>query len=490
MFSAKQLLILSLSLGVLPVGGGALFCRAAGLEAGPLWHDFKLTLRPGERTEAMGPLYYFEHSDSVRTWAAPPLLSYTLDEDTDFAEFDLLYPLLSYDRFGSEYRFHIFQVFNFAGGQDQAETNAHRFTLFPFYFQQRSADPDKNYTALIPLYGHLRNRLFRDEVNFVLMPLYVQTRKRDVVTYNAPYPFFHVRHGHGLHGWQFWPLFGTEHKDATTKTDAWGDEEIIGGHDKRFVLWPIGLRSTLGLGTTNVVQQHAILPLYTSLRSPLRDSFTAPWPFGYTYTDDREKKYREWGAPWPVIAFARGEGKTMNRVWPLFSQARTASLESDFYLWPVYKVNRIHGESLERERIRILLFLYSDLTEANTEAGTAFRRTDLWPLFTARREHDGHERLQILALLEPFLPNNKSIERNYSPLWSLWRSEKNAKTGDTSQSLLWNLYRRETTPASKKCSLLFGLFQYQSGPDGRRGRLFFIPVGKKQSPASEPPPAP
>jgi hypothetical protein len=478
--------ILSLSLGALLMACPAPPGRAAEVEAGPLFHQFKLTLHPGERTEAFGPLYYRERKDTTRLWAAPPLLSYTQDEDIDYSEFDLLYPLLSYDRFGPEYRFHILQVFSFAGGQDQSETNTHRFTLFPIYFQQRSADPDRNYTALVPLYGHLRNRFFRDEVNFVLMPLYVQTRKRDVLTYNVPYPFFHWRRGDGLQGWQLWPLFGTEHKDLTTKTNAWGDEEVIGGHDKRFALWPVYLDSTLGLGTTNLVRQRGLLPLYTATRSPQRDSFTCPWPLGYTYTDDRQKKYREWGAPWPVIAFARGEGKTMNRVWPLFSQARNESLESNFYLWPVYKVNRIHGDTLERERVRILFFLYSDLTEKNTETGTALRRTDLWPLFTARRDHDGNERLQMLALLEPFVPNNKSIERDYSPLWSIWRSEKNARTGAASQSFLWNLYRHDTTPEMKKCSLLFGLFQYQFGSAGRRARVFFVPIGKKITPAAQP----
>ena len=71
-----------------------------------------------------------------------------------------------------------------------------------------------------------------------------------------------------------------------------------------------------------------------------------------------------------------------------------------------------------------------------------------------------------------------AIERNYSPLWSIWRSESNGKTGATSQSFLWNLYRRDTTPTSKKCSLLFGLFHYHSGPDGSRWRVFYIPLGK------------
>jgi hypothetical protein len=142
---------------------------------------------------------------------------------------------------------------------------------------------------------------------------------------------------------------------------------------------------------------------------------------------------------------------------------------------------------LDRDRIRIAFFLYSDLTEKNLGTGSALRRIDLWPLFTQRRDHDGRARLQILAVLEPLLPSNKSIERNYSALWAVWRSEKNPRTAATSQSLLWNLYRREATPVSKKCSLLFGLFQYQTGPDGRRMRVAYLPVMNSRRPSASAP---
>ena len=80
------------------------------------------------------------------------------------------------------------------------------------------------------------------------------------------------------------------------------------------------------------------------------------------------------------------------------------------------------------------------------------------------------------------MPENKGIERNYSPLWSVWRSEKNPRAGASSQSLLWNLYRRDETPDAKKCSLLFGLFQYQSGSKGKQMRLFYIPLGRDKGP--------
>jgi hypothetical protein len=478
----KHLIVAGLGVGMLnsPVCSGE-------VASGPLLQEFNLTLETGRRTEALGPLWSYERRETQTQWAVPPLFSHASDEGADVEEFDLAYPLLTYDRFGTEFRFQIFQVLSFSGGLSQQDSRQRRFTVFPFYFQQRSSDPALNYTAVFPFYGRLKNRLFRDDIRFVMFPLYGRTRKKDVVTDNYLYPFFHLREGNALRGWQFWPLSGYEHKEATTRTNLADEIETVGGHKKFFALWPIFFNQRLGLGTENPEHHQAFLPLYSYLRSPQRDSTTVLWPFGVTFTDDRAKKYRELGVPWPLFDFARGEGKTVNRMWPLFSHAKTPILESDFFLWPLYKYNRAHAPPLDRERTRILFFLYSDLIEKNEETGTALQRTDLWPLFTARRDHDGNERLQLLAPLEPLLPNNKSIERNYSPLWSLWRSEKNRRTGAASESLLWNLYRRETTPQTRKCSLLFGIFQYESGSERKRLRLFYVSVLRARNPAAAPP---
>ena len=469
------LLGLGLGIGVFPN-----VASAESLHAGPLFDEFDLTLTLGHRKEAAGPFFYSERQETQRIWAVPPLLSYTQDPGTESKEFDFLYPIITYDRYGEQYRWQFMQVLSFAGGPTQLEGARDRFTLFPIYFQQRSSDTNQNYTAVFPFYGHLKNRIFRDESFFVMFPIYGETRKKDVVTDNYVWPFFHLRHGDGLHGWQFWPLFGQEHKDPTIQTNSFNDIITISGHDSLFALWPLFFDTKSGIGTTNTQWQLASLPAFSLLRSPQRDSTTVIWPF-FNYVDDREKKYHEWEVPWPLIVFARGEGKTTTRVWPLFSQAHSATLESDFYLWPVYKYNRVNSPPLDSRRTRICFFLYSDLTEKNTETEAAKRRVYCWPLYIYRRDFNGNSRLQVLALLEPFLSTSKSIERNYSPLWSVWRSEKNPRAGATSQSLLWNLYRHEATSTTKKCSLLFGLFQYQSSPEGKRMRLFYIPVGKHGS---------
>ena len=487
MFNVRNLTALGFIFGLLPVL--SVQSMASDISAGPLVQQFKLTLDPGHRTEVVSPLFYTqelgEEPDITRVWAAPPFFSYSLNEDLDYESIDILWKGITYDRYGTEYRFQIVQLFSFAGGQTQSETNASRFTLFPFYFQQRSGIPEKNYTALFPIYGRIRQRLFRDDINFILFPLYGQTRKRDVITDNYLFPVFHLRHGDGLNGWQFWPLAGREHKEVTTKTNAWGDLETVGGHEKQFILWPLFFDHRTEIGTTNVTHQQSLLPFYTYLRSADRDSTSYLWPLGVTHTIERGKKYDEWGLPWPLVVFAHGEGKTTRRVWPFFSQSHNDVQTGAWYLWPIYKYNRLHSDPLDRERTRILFFLYSDVSVKHTETGARLRQIDLWPLFTLRHDLEGRNRLQFFAPLEPILPNNSSVQRNLSPLWSLWRSEHNTVTGAASQSLLWNLYRRDTTPAARKCSLLFGLIQYQSSPGSRRWRVCYVPFGKS-NPATEP----
>jgi hypothetical protein len=282
-------------------------------------------------------------------------------------------------------------------------------------------------------------------------------------------------------------LVGHESKQITSATNGFGEAVVVPGHESLFVLWPIFFNDHTGIGTTNAVWQQGALPLYSFERSPLRDSTTIIWPF-FSRIDDREKKYREWDAPWPLIEWARGEGKTTTRIWPFFSQAHTATLQDDFYLWPIYKYNRARLDPLDRTRVRIAFFLYSDTVDRNTETKASARRTYLWPLFIKHRDFIGNTRFQVLSPLEPFVQGSHKIGRDYSHLWSVWREEASPRRGTTSQSLLWNLYRRDTAPSYKKISLFFGLFQYHSGPEGAGTRLFYIPLGKHGAAASTPPP--
>jgi len=115
---------------------------------------------------------------------------------------------------------------------------------------------------------------------------------------------------------------------------------------------------------------------------------------------------------------------------------------------------------LERSRTRLFFFLYSDTVERNTASKNFKRRVDFWPFFTYHRDMDGNRRWQALAVIEPFFPNNRSVLREYSQVWSFWREQHNARTGEDSQSLLWNLYRCEKghgKESSRSCLAFFSI---------------------------------
>jgi hypothetical protein len=451
---------------------------------GPAYSKFHLTLQSGYREEAVSPLYYAQDADGQTQMALPPFYCQTVTPDVGWFEWEIFYPIIDYRRFGSEYRLQIVEFLSFSGGNTQEERGVRRFTLFPIYFRQSSPDTSLNYTALMPFFGELKNRLFRDDIKVVLFPLYSQTRKRDVITDNYLYPIFDVRRGDHMTGWQVWPLTGVEHKTPTSHTNNLDEVIVDGGYDRFFAFWPFYSTSRAGLGTTNPATRLTVLPFYNRLRSPSRDETSYGWPIGCNSIDDREQKYSEQDILWPFVVHAQGS-KQVTRYFPFYSRAHNLSLESDFYAWPIYKFNRLESAPLDRKRARILFFLYSDTVEKNTQNGEFKRRVDFWPFYTFHRDMEGNRRLQVLAPLEPFFPNNRTVTREYSQLWSLWRTEHNARTGADAQSLLWNLYRRETSPHAKKFSLLFGLLQYQSTTQGSRWRVAYCDFGKK--PAQPPP---
>ena len=172
----------------------------------------------------------------------------------------------------------------------------------------------------MPFYGHLKNRLFRDETKFVMFPLYSETRKKDVMTDNYLYPIFDVRRGDHLTGWQFWPLVGVEHKTPTLRTNTLDEVETVGGFDKFFAVWPFFLKSRGGLGTTNEQASMTVVPFYSHTQSATRDETSYGWPLGYNVIDDRGKKFVEHDFVWPLFVFARGE-KQVTRIFPFYSQS-------------------------------------------------------------------------------------------------------------------------------------------------------------------------
>jgi hypothetical protein len=464
-----------------PPRPAAAYDPAAPDDAGPLIAHVPLTLEPGEATEAVGPFYYEQRTADARLTGLPPLWSLFREPELERVDVHVVPPLFAYHRYGEDRNWQFLQLVRstYQVGVDDRVTD--RFLLFPFVWWQDTSDDSADYFAFFPLGGTVKGRLFRDRFDFVLFPLWLQTTRRDVVTDNYLAPIFHVRRGEGLRGWQFWPLAGWEEKAPTTRLALGDDPEVVPGHRKLNLLWPVYWRQDLGLGTVNTQRIRGALPFWWSSTSPGRDHHAALWPF-FSWTDDRDEQYRQWNLPFPFVARARGAGKTLDRVWPLFSVGEKPGLRAETYLWPVYRHRRIETEDVTVERTSVLIALHRGLDETNRATGQGLRVRQGWPFYSWRRDPDGRERLQVLALFEP-LRDGRGVQRNWSPLWSLYRREENPAADAASDSLLWNLWRRDRHAGVTNGSLLFGLVQYQSAPGAaRRWRLLWLGPGLRPAP--------
>jgi len=446
-------------------------------EAGFLAHAFPLTFERGTREEFAGPLFYRQETEGSLLWSMPPFFTWYENRPLEEVEYESLYPLLTYRRFGTESRWQFLQLFSFGGASTVDAEVKSRANIWPLFFYQQSTNPTNSYFWLLPFYGRVQNHLFRDEVRTVAFPFYLWSKKGAVETDNYLFPFFHQRHGGSVSGWQFFPLVGREYKFPTVRTNVADEVEVVPGYNRSFVLWPFFTTDDNNLGTTNVERLRISLPFYSIQRSPARDNTTLLWPF-FTYTDDREKGFHEWGMPYPFIGWARGPGKHANRFWPIWGKATNSIQQSDFVLWPVYTHNHVHTPALDRERTRSLFFAYSDSRVADPQTGVSTRRVALWPFFTWHRDMSGRIRLNTLSIVEPLVPNNKSVERSWAPLWSIYRREVNPKTSASSDSLLWNLWRRDVTKEERRTSLLFGLVRTRKDATGRHWRWFGFPFEK------------
>ena len=472
---------ISILCGLLLFGGFFPRVLVAGddAKAGPLWASAQLVLEDGRQVEAMGPIWGYEESEDQTKWALRPLVSHRFNEAEDHDQWHILYPLVTYNRFGTEWRTQVLQWLNWGGGEDSLDGAEKKQTLFPIFFRKKSPNPEESYWALIPIYGTLKNRLFKKEIKVVFFPLYARTEKGDATTHNILYPFFHLRQGEGLKGFQLFPLVGVEKKETREVIDHWGEPKVIPGHFKVQGLWPIFYYENLGIGTENPRKERIAFPLFRSLRSPQRDATTVLWPF-FNHIVDRKKGYVEWQLPWPFLVFANGEGKTTRRVFPLFSVAESDTHRSRFFLWPLFKSNRVVDPPLDRQRDRFFLSLYSKTRLTDTRTGATQIRRDLWPLFTHTRDTSGRTRTQALSVVEPLFPTDRDLAWNYSALWTLWKDERDPVADRARQSAMWNLYEHERHQDSHRTSFFFGLFQRERNASGQSTRLFYLPKIKNE----------
>ncbi len=444
-----------------------------------LWPVYDQRLDGVEKAEtrsSLGPFFTSSQSTdgTVDELGIRPLFFRREDRAAQSLEWEFLYPVMTYRRSVGDWEWQFLKLFEMRGeGSPQAERED-RTVFFPFFFKGTSTTGQKSF-GIMPFYGRTHDMLFWEEFDWVMFPLYARAVRVGLETHYFPYPFLSmtrsVNPDDQVSGFRIVPLFGRETKHGE------------GAYEKTFVLWPLFLYERTGLDESEPdpgrrrrspgEETLSIIPFYVKRRAPTVDSTTVLWPF-FGYLQDREQKYEQVTAPWPLVKFAWGEGRQTFNILPFYGDDRKV-LHNEFLfkeltfhdrtiLYPLYIRNEEYDRTSSRIRDRILWYLYSDYRETGADGYT--RRIDAWPFFWYDRGPEGAVHFQTLALLESIIPPriNEYMLRNYYRLWALYTYDRNA-AGEYAHSFLWNFVRVEQTQAGHSIEVLGPLLALRQSQD-------------------------
>ncbi len=461
------------------------FFSASGTETinlGPLFFMEKDEETGEKKIDALGPFISYKKKAHETGYGLRPIFYNYKNSEKDRTSFDFLYPLSTYRTFEGDTKFQaLMYIFYYKTDLRESGFREREYTLFPFVFARHAEDPERSFFAVFPVYGNMKHKYGKENIKFFLFPLFLQTENYGVTNTNLLWPFIGYYSGNGVTGGRLWPIYGQK-----TAGDALND---------RFALWPLYMERDKDFYGERI-RSLAILPFYYGFDMPGRKQRTYGWPF-FTYIENTNKNFRRWDMPWPIISFSRGD-VTTNRVFPLFSIKREQDYEAGFALWPLYRWSTLTLEDYVRTRKTFAFFLYKDVKDVpRVEGGRESRAINLWPLFTYRRTPEGKAYFNFISPLETFLQDNHPRERNWVPLWTIFRWDKDEQ-GNHVSSFLWNTFRTESTKKGVKVELrpiipvlsyentdkrdkfhiLGGLFGYSKDKENNKKTLkfLFIPV--------------
>ena len=425
---------------------------------------------PVESAEYLGPLL-FQHTNGGKAQGFRPLFMTT--RTGDVTEGNFIYPFFTW-RYEPGYRyFSFFQLINFRSENGPAGPPNDHFDIWPFYFSRHSADdPAGNYHAVFPLGGTIKNRFGKDQINFVLFPLYSHTQKNGKQTTHAPWPLLRFISGNGYHGFEFWPLFGHQGRPND--------------YDRQFYLWPLIYKSVTQLDQPVPDVKLGALPFYARETGPGYISETYGWPFfGYTHRI-APYHYDEHRYFWPLLVQAHGDQREVNRWAPLYTHSNIKGYDKTWFLWPVYRHAQWDDEDkgIAQEKNQFLFFVYWSLEQRSltNPAAAPAHKTHLWPLFSSWDNGAGRRQVQALSPFEVFFPNNLTVRQLWTPLFALYRYDAQPELG-VRHSFLWNAVTYQRSTAGKEFHL-GPLFSVEAASDRGRVALGSGLIGFQRKPGS------
>lgn len=426
-------------------------CAALGSVSTADWGPFYCrdsNLRGAERVRAFGPVFErVEGNSGDSLVAVRPLFCRARDAEADRTITDFLWPLGMLKCMGRDTYWRVLLTYgnDFDNTRDDSRN---RFVAFPFVFSGKDAE-GQSYFAVFPLGGTLHEYLGMDRTTFALFPLYSRAEEGSIVSHSVLWPLFNVAEGEGYKRLRLLPFYA-----HAVKTGQW---------EKRNVAWPLWSSVRYLYPDEKANAGGFILwPLFGRVDTKDEKTLMLLPPF-FRWT--KGKKGNRLLCPWPFIQVASGSQEKLY-LWPLWGRRSTEGKDASFALWPLCWRETFERDNGKVRRLKVLPFFYSerrspaDANPGATGEGASSIHVKIWPLCAYRRE-GRTSRFRLLELWPPM--QTPPIERNWAPLWTLYRRETLGEASE--EELLWGLYRRRVEAGGAKGLSLFPLFSTQSAPE-------------------------
>lgn len=424
----------------------------------------------------LGPFIEDRKTPEVDWTAVRPFwIDYAYDTPLNRRSHYILYPLYGYRANDAGYYWNLFYLIRGSKYETDGTLDSRTFEVIPFYFDHDYPKaPEFSYWGFLPFYGEVKDRIFQDRISWVLAPFYMEWENNGAITYGTPWPFVRYRTGNGNSGAALWPLFGSFEKP--------------GVYHYSYVLWPLIYYRTKDLNTAEPSTAYGFLPFYAYEDGPgglVSETFL--WPF-FGYTDREDPYYREVRYFWPFFVQGRGNVardrwnliyanmaekdpsmtyRYVNRWAPFYTHSIRNGVDKKWWMWPLLKRTSYETKRLDVRTWSFLYVLYWGQTQTALDPEVDFRasRTYAWPFFSHGNNGEGRRQFQLFTPLMPWFKHNEVVRDLYSPLFGIYRYERNSVEGTWRHDLLFNLITLEKKESTGHRFTLGPILDVQSGEE-------------------------
>ena len=462
---------------------GACQSNPRRFDAWPIYYHEEIAGR--KETDIIWPIVESVKRPDRTAEGVYPLVTHFTEPTHNTNSLEVLYPIFI-DRSGdTRHKIWLLPIFFYTDHKQQ--TKYTKTTVFPILWWGTGRDGD-SYFAFFPFYGTIRDRLARQEIYFVVFPIYSRTMLEAHTNNNVLFPLIAWGKGGNRENSRFIPFYTYYHKQGEPK--LWS------------VLWPFFSFSASDGTETKPRSMFYFFPFYGYDHTPEKRTWAVLWPL-FTFEKKRGSDYYSWIGPWPLCRMQEDKDFSRTQFWPFYGRLVNKGSTKKYYLWPVYRTYHNDAERIAQDDWSVLLALvhktFTDKLQKTTETRTGF-----WPLFRYYRKPDGTRWFYTLAPL--WIHDEPGFERVYSRFWRIFEYLDDKKRDEKSVRFVWRLVRYDRYAKYRTFNFIGPLFRYEYEPGvqrqysllsglltvGNRGgsavfKFLYIPFasGKEPPPANE-----